>query len=240
MTQTDYEQKKRECWEEFIHSVKGITTAYEEDIAKKAISFTFDRAYALGKQTEAISQEDVEKASMKYRDAHYDKFYESLHDDSRTWDALEHVIIASFICGAQFALGKQEKDAGDDKTLKVSRQLFCRLCADADDYINEHLEEDDSDYGYYQGRSDALHELYAGECNDADAVIQGWVARSNDGPNDLGLKVYTVKPDRKKNRNGWNGHGEISYLIDCRLFPDLTWESEPLEVEIILKRKKNG
>lgn len=63
-----------------------------------------------------------------------------------------------------YALGKQEKEAEDDRTLKVNRQLFCRLCADADDYINEHLEEDDSDYTYYQGRSDALHELYRGEC----------------------------------------------------------------------------
>ena len=73
-----------------------------------------------------------------------------------------------------YALGKHEKDTEDDKTLKVNRQLFCRLCADADDYINEHLEEDDSDYGYYQGRSDALHELYRGECKDAeDIVIQG-------------------------------------------------------------------
>ncbi len=75
---------------------------------------------------------------------------------------------------------------------------------------------------------------------DADAVIQGWVARSNDGPNDLGLRVYTVKPDRRKNRNGWNGHGEMSYLIDCRLFPDLTWDDDAQEVEIIIKRKKNG
>lgn len=59
-----------------------------------------------------------------------------------------------------FVLGKHEKDAEDDRTLKVNRRLFCRLCADADDYINEHLEEDDSDYVCYQGRSDALHELY--------------------------------------------------------------------------------
>lgn len=25
-----------------------------------------------------------------------------------------------------------------------------------------------------------------------------------------------------------------------RLFPDLTWESDPIEVELIIKRKKNG
>lgn len=69
-----------------------------------------------------------------------------------------------------YTLGKQEKDAKDDRTLKVNRQLFCRLCSDADDYINEHLKEEDSDYTYYQGRSDALHELYRGECKDADTV----------------------------------------------------------------------
>lgn len=71
-----------------------------------------------------------------------------------------------------------------------------------------------------------------------DTVIQGWVARNGGGPNDLGLHVYSVKPDRMKNRREWNGHGEMSYLIDCRLFPDLTWESEPIEVELIIKRKK--
>lgn len=65
-------------------------------------------------------------------------------------------------------LGKHEKDAEDDRTLKVNRHLFCRLCADADDYINEHLEEEDGDYAYYQDRSDALHELYRGECKDAE------------------------------------------------------------------------
>lgn len=77
--------------------------------------------------------------------------------------------------------------------------------------------------------------------NDAeDTVIQGWVARNGSGPNDLGLHVYSVKPDRMKNRREWNGHGEMSYLIDCRLFTDLTWESDPIKVEIIIKRKKKN
>ncbi len=91
-----------------------------------------------------------------------------------------HVMIISAFFDAfdrAFALGKQEKDAEDDRTLKVNRQLFCRLCADADDYINEHLEEDDSDYGYYQGRSDALHELYRGECKDAEGEEMLTVSR---------------------------------------------------------------
>lgn len=105
MTQQEYESKKRECYDEYE------CPRHSKNPAKDAFSYAFDRAYALGKQTETTSQEEIEKASMKYRDAHYDKFYDNLHDDSRTWDALEHVIIASFISGAQFALGKQEKDA---------------------------------------------------------------------------------------------------------------------------------
>lgn len=32
-----------------------------------------------------------------------------------------------------FTLSKQEKNSEDDRALKVNRQFFCRLCADADD-----------------------------------------------------------------------------------------------------------
>lgn len=84
------------------------------------------------------------------------------------------------------------------------------------------------DYAYKLGRQ---------EIKEKETVIDGWVARNGSGPNDLGLHVYTVKPDRMKNRREWNGHGEMSYLIDCRLFTDLIWETEPQEVELIIKRK---
>lgn len=182
MTQQEYEQKRAECWEEFCKEHPLDATAN----GGVAFRYAFDRAFALGKQTEAISQEDVEKASMKYRDAHYDKFYESLHDDSRTWDALEHVIIASFICGAQFALGKQEKDA--------------------------------------------------------DAVISGWVA-IDEAFNQCFL--HSEKPIQKAQPIAdtgdydtvWDSNGK-TYLIDAGLFPDMDSDSEPQEVEIILKRKK--
>lgn len=137
-----------------------------------------------------------------------------------------------------YDLGKQEKDADDDKILKVSKQLFCRLCADADDYINEHLEEEDSDYGYYKGRSDVLHELFAGEPKDTDTVIQGWVARDDDGD----LFFYNDKPRREKavwdEPQYWIGKTQID--LDPNLSPDLTWDSDPEQVEIIIKRKKNG
>lgn len=172
MTQLEYEQKKRECWEEYTRKC-----VHEGKSAYGAFNFAFDRAYALG---------------------------------------------------------KQEKDAEDDRTLKVNRQLFCQLCTNADDYINEHLEEEDSDYTYYQGRSDALHELYREECKDAeDTVIQGWVARDKSGY----LVLHYKKPHRTFGNAKWySAQSQKSLPRDS--FSDLTWSNDPIEVEITIKRKK--
>lgn len=65
---------------------------------------------------------------------------------------------------------------------------------------------------------------------DADTVIQGWVARDFDGD----VFLYQNEPDR--NEIAWNGYMMHSLPVDS--FPDLTWDSDPLEVEIIIKRKK--
>ena len=43
MTQQEYEQKKRECWEEYCQQ-------YGHTYGRIAFDFAFDRAYALGKQ----------------------------------------------------------------------------------------------------------------------------------------------------------------------------------------------
>lgn len=60
MTQQEYEQKKRECWEECAAQVAVET----ENLLCKAISYTtFDRAYTLGKIDGAKEQ--------KERDDHY-------------------------------------------------------------------------------------------------------------------------------------------------------------------------
>ena len=47
MTQTEYEQKKRECWEEFKNATFNGNTSYS---TCSALDFAFDRAYQLGKQ----------------------------------------------------------------------------------------------------------------------------------------------------------------------------------------------
>lgn len=67
-----------------------------------------------------------------------------------------------------------------------------------------------------------------------DTVINGWVARDKNGD----LYMYTCKPERNSNLGYWDGNvPDITPSND--LFPDLTWESEPEEIEIIIKRKKN-
>lgn len=73
---------------------------------------------------------------------------------------------------------------------------------------------------------------------DADTVIQGWVARDSDGD----LFIYKTEPKRESGIGGepdfWVAQSFTE--IDSALFPDLTWESDPIEVELIIKRKKNG
>lgn len=66
-----------------------------------------------------------------------------------------------------------------------------------------------------------------------EIVISGWLSREKDGD----LYIYTCKPERNSSRGCWVGNvADVTPSND--LFPDLTWESEPLQVEIILKRKK--
>lgn len=70
---------------------------------------------------------------------------------------------------------------------------------------------------------------------DADTVIQGWVAVDDDGD----LFLYRTKPARDEVSGMWMS-GECPLDVGINLFPNLTWDDEPQEVEIQIKRKKNG
>lgn len=71
---------------------------------------------------------------------------------------------------------------------------------------------------------------------DTDTVINGWVARDKNG--DL-VCCAGSKPFKEEKMPFWKV--DFRNFIECipnDLFPDLTWESEPEQVEIIIKRKK--
>ncbi len=65
MTDKEYQQKKRECWEEFC---KDPHLCDSHSLTKSTFNFAFDRAYALGKEKETITQEDVIKGGERSRE----------------------------------------------------------------------------------------------------------------------------------------------------------------------------
>lgn len=222
MTQPEYEQKRRECWEEFCKEHPLDATAN----GGVAFRYAFDRAYALGKQTETISQEEIEKAAQERVDnILYDYRMEDMFRDDLRVD-----MINLFKDAIDFALGKQEKDAEETLTCDKSKVLYHFRMAEACKTGNN----PESDY--WIGYSKAIQELFGLKGEPmvepvADTVIQGWVAR--DKGRFLGL--YPWQPKR----------GDMAWLcgsclaLPINTFPDLTWESDPEPVEIIIKRKKN-
>lgn len=168
MNNQEYEQNKRECW-----LIYAGAFDIKDEIPNEAFNWVFDRAFALGKQAETITQEDIEKAAKEYSDR---------LGKSRdvTWNDAEY----GFIAGANFALGKQKKEA--------------------------------------------------------DTVIQGWVARDEDGR----IYLYEDEPKRENGKPYGKPSEWVSENIMTKLsvasFPDLTWDSDPEQVELIIKRKKNG
>lgn len=128
MTQNEYEQKKRECWRIYAGAFD-----IKDEIPNEAFNWVFDRAYALGKETGTITQEDVEKAAGEYvyerqKIRHYAKRDEdaTMRDFDKTikaWDAYD--MEQAFKSGANLFLGKQEKDAD---TVTVDKEEYDKLC----------------------------------------------------------------------------------------------------------------
>lgn len=188
MNTKEYEQKKQECWEEFKRQNLDGEVQWQPVSRYDVFCAAFDSGFALGKEKETISQEEIEKAAGEYvyerqKIRHYAKRDEdaTMRDFDKTikaWDAYD--MEQAFESGANLFLGKQEKGA-------------------------------------------------------EEAVIQGWVARDDDGH----LYMYCKKPERNENLKMWMG-GYADFDLRDSLFPDLTWDSDPEEVELIIKRKKNG
>ncbi|OKY84333.1 MAG: hypothetical protein BHV69_09945 [Bacteroidales bacterium 52_46] len=77
-----------------------------------------------------------------------------------------------------------------------------------------------------------------------ETVIRGWVARDK---RDNALLLHAGEPYRTwsgyqmdAKQDVWESDFASFLPLDSKLFPDLTWESDPIEVELIIKRKNNG
>lgn len=162
-----------------------------------------------------INQE-YEKARQKCWDA----LHNELLKGEVQWQPVSRKDIVDFVFDRAYALGKQEKDAEKISSLEEEIHIYAKACSfTVEDYtaIRKAVE-----FGVSLAESDA------------DAGIQGWVARDSNSD----LFIYNDKPKRDTRWDSveiWNGETYIE--LDSNLFPDLTWESDPEPVEIILKRK---
>ena len=105
MTQTEYEHKRRECWEEFWKD--GNLTPHN---INQAFNYAFDHAYALGKQQKTIAQEDIEKAAEAFATPPIG------NGGMFTREQVKELLVRF----AQLLLNKQEKDA--DANIKFQKQ----------------------------------------------------------------------------------------------------------------------
>lgn len=63
--------------------------------------------------------------------------------------------------------------------------------------------------------------------------VHGWIARDKDGL----LGFYSDKPQRFDDKAWWCDPGCYTALaLPPESYPEITWESEPLEVELILRK----
>lgn len=122
MDTEDYKKNRAECWEEYCKTHPLCNTP----VMRLNFDWTFSRAYDLGKEKEAITQEDVEKAAEKFA------------DDIIIPASIPGIMVPfingiahdSYLQGAQDFLGKQEKDAGTSLWQRLTndekREIQCR------------------------------------------------------------------------------------------------------------------
>lgn len=224
MNNQEYEQKKRECWEEFIGN-DGFPT----ETMRQCFNYAFDRAYVLGKQFGNSEQVDAEKAAKRYA------------DEIRIPASIPGVMVSfinglahdAYLQGAQDFLGKPIETITQEEIEKAAEAFTTPPIGNGGMFTREQVKE----------LLVKFAQLFPGKQeNDADTVIQGWVARDE---RHNALNLHAEKPYRAMSgyridskRDWWDSECASFLPLDKNLFPDLTWESEPEQVEIQIKRKK--
>lgn len=134
-----------------------------------------------------------------------------------------------------YALGKQQKTIAQEDIEKTAEAFATPPIGNGGMFTRQQVKE----------LLVKFAQLFPGKQEkDADAVIQGWVAIDEAYGQCF---LHTEKPIQKAQPIAdtgdydtvWDSDGK-TYLIDVGLFPDMDSDSDPEEVEIIIKRKKNG
>lgn len=164
----------------------------------------------------------------------WEEFKRDNLDGEVQWQPVSRYEVFSYAFDRAFALGKQEKDAEPNRTIKARRKT--------DGEIIEVKEwRGASDVVYSSPDMNQFYQASELDFNlDAeDIVISGWLCRDKviNEPFTSDLFLAFDEPTRIEEWGKWGDMGDYIEL-DTSLFPDLTWESDPEEAEIIIKRKK--
>lgn len=117
------------------------------------------------------------------------------------------------------------------------RECFVKFC-------NDNGIDQEVNIGIFDAFDQIFDRAYAlgKQEEETDTVIQGWVCRDK---KDNALNLHVEKPYSAQSGcdvwddPDWWGIDCASFLpLDKSLFPNLTWDSDPIEVEITIKRKK--
>lgn len=105
MPNQEFIQQKQKYWEEFLQKHE-ISRA--DGVTADAFIMAFDRAYALGREKEAITQEEIEKASEEFADKEY-----------MTNQYERDALYKGYYHGMKDALSKQEKVIAQEEIEKA-------------------------------------------------------------------------------------------------------------------------
>lgn len=176
-----------------------------------------------------MNNQDYEKARQECWDA----LYNELLKDEVQWQPVSRKEIVNFVFDRAYTLGKQKETITQEEIEKASKE-FAKSIIDSFGCNGVPCGISDIRLMIADGfKSGAFFTLGKQE-KDADTVIQGWVARDKSGD----LFVYRTKPIRNIYTKRWEGEYSDIDIYNNLLFPDITWDSDPEQVEIIIKRKK--
>ena len=133
----------------------------------------------------------------------------------------------AFKCG--YSLDKEKETISQEEIEDAAKDYAYDI--DGSDWGRQRARD-----GFVDGANFALGKQEKG----ADTVIQGWVCRDKviNEPFTSDLFLAFDEPTRIEEWGKWGDMGDYIEL-DSSLFPDLTWDSDPLEVELVIKRKRN-